>query len=496
MPPGSSRTLRRGLSALACAVLLAGLVGALPAASQTTRSHSAPALHRAAAPDFAALVASRTATVVDIHTLRAWRDPLDASSSDSNEAEFTPDGEFADRLAWPMPTAAPLGGQVRDLASGLIVASDGLIMTSAHVVAHADEAQVRLADGRRFAARLVGSDARSDIALLKIDAQALPVATIGNSSRLRPGDWVASIGAPFGFRGSVTSGVVSARNRFIAGAGDVPYIQTDVAINPGSSGSPLFNSRGEVVGLNSMIYTGSGGYMGVSFAVPIDLAMQSMAQLLSGGQVHRVRLGAQLQDMTPPLAQSFGLPQATGVLVAKIEAGGAAEQAGLAMGDVLTSFDGRAVAGLPELLRQVADRMPGTSSRLGYWRQGAMHSALVVWREEPAAGGRTLQPRAPARVHDGLGLRLAELPPARREQLQVDGGLLVLESEGAARAEGIRAGDVVVAINDRPVARVEDFRSALAEVPPSRPAALLVMRERRLTYVPVATSAPQPMRRP
>lgn len=479
---------------VASATVLAGWGSAPPAwAEQASSKATSPS--SAEGSGFAALVASRKATVVEIHTLRAWRGPSDRDADSA--VDFTPDGEFADRLAWPLPTAAPYiqVPQIRDLASGFIVAADGLIMTSAHVLAYAEEAQVRLADGRRFAARLLGSDARGDVALLKIDAHGLPVATIGNSSKLRAGDWVASIGAPFGFGGSVTSGVVSAKDRFIGGAGEVPYIQTDVAINPGSSGSPLFNSRGEVVALNSMIYTGSGGYMGVSFAVPIDLAMRSMSQILSAGGMQRVRLGAQLQELTPPLAQSFGLEQATGALVAKVEAGSAADEAGLAMGDVVTAVDGRPVAGLPALLRQISERTPGSSSILSYWRQGALRSARVLWTQVPDAGSAMPVAAAELPVQDGLGLRLGELSAQRRQQLRLEGGLLVQESAGAARSEGIRAGDVVVAVNDRPVARVEDFQAALAQLPPGRPVALLMMRERRLSYVPVRTQPPYPLRR-
>ena len=479
---------------LASATLLVGGGTALPAWAQHARGGKAIAAS-SEANGFAALVASRKATVVEIHTLRAWRGLSDRDADTG--ADFTPDGEFADRLAWPLPTAAPQiqVPQVRDLASGFIVAADGLIMTSAHVLSNADEAQVRLADGRRFAARLVGSDARSDVALLKIDARGLPVAVMGNSSRLRAGDWVASIGSPFGFAGSVTSGVVSATDRFIGGAGDVPYIQTDVAINPGSSGSPLFDSRGEVVALNSMIYTGSGGYMGVSFAVPIDLAMRSMARLLSSGGMQRVRLGAQLQELTPPLAQSFGLIQATGALVSKVESGSAADEAGLVIGDVVTAIDGRPVTGLPQLLRQISERVPGSTSNLSYWRQGALRSAGVLWAQEPDAASAGQPATLEAQAQDGLGLRLSELPAARRQQLRIEGGLLVQESGGAARSEGIRAGDVVVAVNDRPVARIEDFQAALAQLPAGRPVALLMMRDRRLTYVPVRTEAPYPLRR-
>ncbi|MBS0454462.1 MAG: trypsin-like peptidase domain-containing protein [Proteobacteria bacterium] len=484
---------------LASATVLAGWGGVQPAWAQ--HQHAAAKMARPAPSPrqgggFAALVASRSAAVVEIHTLRGWRGTSDADADSG--AEFMPDGEFADRLAWPLPTASPYAQapQARDLASGFIVAADGLVMTSAHALTNAEQAQIRLADGRLFDARLVGSDPRTDVALLRIDARGLPTAPIGSSARLRTGDRVAAIGSPFGFAGSVTSGVVSAKDRFIGGAGEVPFIQTDVPINPGSSGSPLFDGRGEVVALNSMIYTGSGGYMGVSFAVPIDLAMRSMSRILaSGGSVQRVHLGAQLQALTPPLARSFGLADATGALVAKVEPGSAADDAGLAMGDVLTTMDGRPVAGLPQLLRQISEHAPGSTSLISYWRQGALRSTRVLWPREPErAGARPAPVLDEMAQQDGLGLRLAELSVQRRQQLGVDGGLLVQESGGTARSEGIRAGDVVMAVNDRPVARVEDFRAALADLPAGRPVALLMIRDRRLTYVAVRTEPPTPLR--
>ena len=265
----------RLLSTLACACLLCAC-GISPAQLQQPGGKSSA--RQAAA--FSTLVVSRSATVVDISTLRIGRD----ESEGDMDLEFSPENDFADRLAWPLPVSARIS-QIRDLASGLILSSDGHILTSAHVVANIDEAQVRLDDGRRFTARVVGADRRSDVGLLKIDADGLPVAVIGDSSQLAPGDWVAAIGAPFGFHGSVTTGVVSAKDRLIAGAGEIPFIPTDVAINPGSSGSPLFNSHGEVVAINSMIYSGSGGYMGLSFAVPINLAMHIAEQLRTTGTV-------------------------------------------------------------------------------------------------------------------------------------------------------------------------------------------------------------------
>ena len=387
----------------------------------------------------------------------------------------------------PLPASARIS-QIRDLASGIILSSDGLILTSAHVVAHVDEAQVRLDDGRRFMARLVGSDRQTDVALLKIDADGLPVAVIGDSSQLAPGDWVAAIGAPFGFHGSGTTGVMSAKDRLIAGAGEIPFIQTDVAINPGSSGSPLFNSRGEVVGINSLIYSGSGGYMGLSFAVPINLAMHIAEQLRTTGTVRRARLGAEFQEVTPLLAESFGLARPAGALVVKVELESPARRAGLAAGDSVTAIDGAPFSHFSDLLQRIAGRTPGTRSRLELWRRGGTHTIWITLSEQP--GSRFPSPVATAPDwNDGLGLSLGELSAAARQQLRVDGGQLVRESSGPARSEGIRAGDLIVAINEQRLERVDEFRRALSHMPTGQTVALLVMRDRRLAFVPIRSSA-------
>ncbi|WPG41385.1 trypsin-like peptidase domain-containing protein [Variovorax sp. EBFNA2] len=428
-------------------------------------------------------VASRSISVVDISTLRIGRD----ESLESIELEIAPEHDFADRLAWPLAASARIS-QIRDLASGVIIDGDGLILTSAHVVTNVDEAQVLLHDGRRFTARVVGVDKRTDVGLLKIDATALPVAVIGDSSTLGVGDWVAAISSPFGFQGSLTAGVVSAVGRVMGGAGDIPFIQTDVAINPGSSGSPLFNSRGEVVGINSMIYSGSGGYMGLSFAVPINLAMGIAGQLREHGVVHRAYLGAQFQEMTPALAQSFELPSATGALVVRVEADSPAQAAGLAQGDAVLSLDGKPLARLADLPQQIAQRSPGSRVQLEVWRAGTRRLLQASLRTQPASPESRFAP-AVSEWNDGLGLSLAELSPLQRVQLRIDSGLLVRESSGPARSEGIRAGDVVVALNMVNLYRVDDFARGLAQISPGGTVALLVLRDRRLAYVAVRLPA-------
>ncbi len=299
---------------------------------------------------------------------------------------------------------------------------------------------------------------------------------------------MAAISSPFGFHGSVTAGVVSAVGRVLAGAGDIPFIQTDVAINPGSSGSPLFNSRGEVMGINSMIYSGSGGYMGLSFAVPINLAMQIAGQLREHGAVRRAYLGAEFQEVTPALAQSFELPSATGALVVRVEADSPAQAAGLAQGDAVLSLDGKPLAHFADLPQQIAQRQPGSRMQLEVWRHGAHRMLQVSLRAQSAPPQSSFTAAAPE-WNDGLGLSLGELSPVQRLQLRVDSGLLVREASGPARSEGIRAGDVVVALNTVKLYRMDDFRQSLAQVSPGKTVALLVMRDHRFAYVAVRLPA-------
>ena len=475
-------SVMRCLAVLSLACLLgacASGTGASPGSVANAGIATTGGFRTRPAPSFASLVASRSASVVDISTLRIGR----GENADDIELEFAPESDFADRLAWPIPANVRIS-QIRDLASGVILSSDGFVLTSAHVLANIDEAQVRLGDGRRYSARVIGIDKQTDVGLLKIDATGLATAVIGDSSQLKPGDWVAAIGAPFGFHGSVTAGVVSAVDRLIGGAGEIPFIQTDVAINPGSSGSPLFDSRGEVVAINSMIYSGSGGYMGLSFAVPINLAMKVAAELKKTGQVLRAQVGADFQQMTPALAQSFGLPESTGALVVRVDADGPAQAAGVLRGDVVIAFDGAPISHFTELLQRIAAGSPGSRHRLEVWRRGAKHTVSVTLTEHRARKA-AVQVDLASEWGDGLGLSLGELSPAQHLQLGSDAGLLVRAATGVARSEGIRVGDLIVAVNDIPVDRIPDFRDSLSNLPPGRTVALLVMRDHRLAYVPV-----------
>jgi serine protease Do len=428
-------------------------------------------------------IASRSAAGVEIVTLRLadlWElDP------DWPREEFAGAGTGAAR-AGPRRVFDP----ARDVASGVIVAADGLILTNAHVVAEADEVQVLLADGRRFPSRVLGLDLDTDVALLKIEAAGLPVAVIGDSSALAAGDWVFAIGAPFGFQGSVTGGIVSASNRLVTGAGRVALIQTDVAINPGSSGGPLLNLRGEVVGINSVIYSGSGGYMGVSFAVPINLAMKVAAQLRKDGKVVRPHLGVETQEVTPALAKAFRLPKAGGALVLRVESDSPAQAGGLAAGDILLAVDGSPIGGVADLLARIDERLPGTRSVLQVWRRAALLSLPVTLAAASSSAPPVTAAPAPE-WRQGLGLELTEPSATHLSQLRAANGLLVQDAVGAARSEGIRPGDLIVALDDQPIARLADFRRLLAAAAPGSTVALLVLRDGRLAYVPIRMP-PQP----
>ncbi|QGJ19393.1 MULTISPECIES: trypsin-like peptidase domain-containing protein [unclassified Polaromonas] len=460
--------------------LLAGL--AVCAAVIPASAHAEP-LARRPSLSAGAIVASRGAGVVEISTINAWV----PSGSAEPEPEFAPPDTFGDQLARPQPISLA-HGEARDLASGFVLTADGYIVSSAHVLWDAQEAQVRLQDGRHFPARLVGLDRISDVALLKIDATGLSPAPIGDSSRLAVGDWVAAIGSPFGFPGSVTAGIVSAKNRALSGSGETGFLQTDVAINPGSSGSPLFNADGEIVGLNSLIYSGSGGYMGVSFSVPINLAVDIAWRLRSQGRIRRAWLGARLQGMTAALAHSFGVRDPTGALVVQVTPGGPAAQAGLLRGDIITAFNGAKVRDFSSLALQMSDHGTSTPGTLEVWREGLKRTATVLLAEAPASAPRPLAAPAPGDL-PRLGLALAESGRDLQAQLGIKGGLLVRQAAGLSRSEGIQAGDVLIAANELSLDSVEDFDRVLSRLEPGSSLALLVMRDGNAAYVPLRIPA-------
>lgn len=331
--------------------------------------------------------------------------------------------------------------------SGFIISADGYILTNTHVVQDADEILVRLFDKREFAARVIGTDKRSDVALLKIDATGLPHATFGDTRRLRVGDWVVAIGSPFGFDSSVTAGIVSAKGRSLPDETLVPFIQTDVAINPGNSGGPLFNLKGEVIGINSQIYSRSGGFMGISFAIPIEVAMDVQAQLRQDGRVRRGRIGVVIQDVTREMADSFGLSQASGALVSKVDPQGPAAKAGVQVGDIVLKFDGQAVASSAELPRIVGATRPGRMASIQVWRGGAMKAVQIAVSEFPDDGpravARTPTPTKLQRDGNKLGLVTQDLSREQKRDLDIEQGAAIREATGVAARAELRPGDVI-----------------------------------------------------
>jgi serine protease Do len=369
------------------------------------------------------------------------------------------------------------------LGSGFVVSSDGYIVTAYHIVEDAfnDEVIVRLADGRELPGRVVGMDRATDIGLVKIAAQGLPRVRIGDPALLRPGEWVVTIGTPFGLDHSVAAGIVSTTARAIPSETHIRLIQSDVAINPGHSGGPLFNLRGEVVGMNSMIFSSSGGSMGLSFAIPIDIAMRVVEQLRAHGSITRGRIGVLLQEVTPELAQAFRLPRATGALVTAVELHAPAERAGLRAGDAVIRFGGKPVDTHVQLLTLAADTAPGTQVQVDFIRDGAPRHATV--RVAPAEDAR--ERRADLGGTDRLGFRLAPLPDAQRRRLRLESGLVVQRAEGAARRAGIFPGDIILSVNGQPVPSAEAFRAAVDTARAGEALALLVERFGTRDFVPL-----------
>lgn len=375
----------------------------------------------------------------------------------------------------------------RGAGSGFIVSSDGYILTNAHVVSGADEVIVKLIDKRKFTAKVIGTDTRTDVAVLKITSPSkLPVVKLGNPAQLRVGEAVAAIGSPFGFENSVTAGIVSAKGRTLPSESYVPFIQTDVPINPGNSGGPLFNMRGEVVGINSQIYSRSGGYQGVSFAIPIDVAMEVVNQLKTGNKISRGWLGVIIQEVSSDLADSFGLDRPRGALVSQVTPGSPAEKSGLQASDVILSFAGKPVEDSSDLPRMVGMTKPGVKVPVQVWRRGAMKEISVVLGELPT--DEVVAQGQDNRAYSRGGLALSNLTPEHRRALKIDHGLLVEETTGDAARAGIRTGDIILAVNNTTMRTVEDFRKIIATIPKGKSAAILVRRGDGSLYIPLKIS--------
>ena len=381
----------------------------------------------------------------------------------------------------------PRDFESKSVGSGFIISSDGYILTNTHLVDGADEINVKLTDKREFRAKLIGADRKTDIALLKIDATGLPKVTQGDPNEMKVGEWVVAIGSPFGFENSVTAGIVSAKGRSLAQENFVPFIQTDVAINPGNSGGPLFNMDGEVVGVNSQIYSRTGGFMGLSFAIPIDVARDISTQLIASGKVSRGRIGVLIQEITKELAESFGLPKPAGALVASVQKGGPADKAGIQARDVILKFDGKTVNSSGDLPRIVGSTKPGTKVQMQVWRNGSTKEFTITVDElpedeKPAArsGKRGKMPDTANRI----GLSLIELTSDQKKELETESGLLVEDMvPGIASRAGVRPGDVILSINNQDVKTVDQFNQLLNKVEKGRNIALLVKRGDTATFI-------------
>ena len=465
--------LRRRLYLGALALCL-GVPGAL----------AAPPVGAQGLPDFTELVEKVGPAVVGIRTTERTR------SAARGNGEIDEDMlEFFRRFGIPIPNQRPNPRapqqpvpdpepQTRGVGSGFILSADGYVMTNAHVVDGAEEVIVTLTDAREFKAKIIGADKRSDVALVKIEATGLPVVRVGDVSRLKVGEWVIAIGSPFGLESTVTAGIVSAKAR---DTGDlVKLIQTDVAINPGNSGGPLINMRGEVVGINSQIYSRSGGYMGISFAIPIDAATRVSASLRANGRVVRGRIGVAIGPVTKEVAESIGLGKPIGAMVSNVEAGGPADKAGVEAGDIITKVDGRAVEKFGDLPRMVGMTKPGAKTALQIFRRGAYRDLSVTVvefeAERSASSVPGRDPAKPPAAAGMLGLTVADLGEAQRRELKIKGGVRVEGVEGGAARAGVREGDVLLSIDNAEVGNVKQFEAAVAKLDKARAATVLVRR--------------------
>lgn len=470
------------LRSVALACMFTGLAGAM-VVPQLAMAQPATAVR--GLPDFTDLVDQVGPSVVNIRTVEKASSRTGGANGMNEEML-----EFFKRFGVPIPNVPRQErpqrpqqeeeNQPRGVGSGFILTSDGFVMTNAHVVEGADQVIVTLTDKREFRAKIVGADKRTDVALVKIEATGLPAVKVGDLSRLRVGEWVMAIGSPFGLENTVTAGIVSAKQR---DTGDyLPFIQTDVAINPGNSGGPLINMRGEVVGINSQIYSRSGGFMGISFAIPMDEAIRVSDQLKATGRVTRGRIGVQIGQVSRDVAESIGLGKATGALVTGVEPGSPADKAGVEAGDIITRFDGKSIEKVADLPRFVGNTKPGSKATVTVFRRGSSRDLAVtvaeIEAEKPVvarASEREEKPKASPAAQQ-IGLAVAELPDAQKKELKLQGGVVVATATDAAARAGLREGDVILAIANTEVAGVREFEAVLAKADKSKPINVLYRR--------------------
>lgn len=471
-----TKTLKPAAVIAAAAIAFSGaLLSATPAVASGLAPQTTVATTQL--PDFVQLVEKYGKGVVNISTVREARvvEGADPFGFDERHAEI-----FR-RFGFPFPFG---GGprqepERRGTGSGFIVSADGLILTNHHVVDGADEIKVRLTDNREFTGKVLGSDAKTDIAVVKIDAKDLPYLTMGNSDELKVGEWVAAIGSPFGLDNTVTSGIVSAKSRKLPSDQYVPFIQTDVAVNPGNSGGPLFNMKGEVVGINSQIFSTSGGFMGLSFAIPSNLAMQIKDQLVKNGKVTRGRIGVVIQSVTQDLAESFGMKTPKGAIVSQVEKDGPAAKAGLQEGDIITAVNGKAIDDSVDMPVIIGSMAPGSIAKLSIIRNNKDMTLDVKVEEAPNESASSNASKTAAA--NKLGVTVRPLNDEEKAKAETE-GLLVTESTGAARKAGIREGDIIVNVNGVKIKKTDDLARVLEK---NKNLRVLVQRRDGRIFIPV-----------
>jgi len=436
-------------------------------------------------PDFTDLIEAVGPAVVNIRTTEKLKQGQGAGG-DEEMQEFLR-RFFGNQVPRPAPRnrrGVPQDEEVqRGVGSGFIISNDGYVLTNAHVVAGADEVLVTLTDRREFKARVLGADTRTDVALLKVEAANLPRLAMGDSGKIRVGEWVIAIGSPFNLDNTVTAGIISAKSR---DTGDyLPLIQSDVAVNPGNSGGPLINMRGEVIGINSQIATLSGGYNGISFAVPIDEVMRVADQLKKSGKVTRGRLGVEIGEVSKEVAESLGLGKARGVEVARVEAGGPAEKGGIKVGDIILKFNGALIERTGDLPRLVGSTPVGSRAVVTVWRKGAQQDiavSIVELEDEKVKKLPVKKPKA-EQAPNAIGLHVSDLSGAQRKELKIESGVVVEAAEGAAARAGLRPGDLILQLNNVEVKDAKQFNAMVAKLDPRKSAAVLVRREETTQYL-------------
>ncbi len=452
------------------------------AATAPVAANAAPVNYGSSLPDFTTLVDRYGIAVVNVSVI----EKLQPAADFNGMPNLSPDDPFYDffKRFRGQPRGQPRGQQQpnRGIGSGFIISPDGYILTNAHVVADASEVTVRMSDRRELSATVVGIDRKSDVAVIKVNARNLPTVTIGDPSRIKPGEWVVAIGSPFGLENSVTAGIVSATSRALPSDGFVPFIQTDVPVNPGNSGGPLFNMRGEVIGINSQIYSQSGGYMGISFAIPIDVAVGVKDQLVKYGKVSRGRIGVTIQDVNQDFAESFGLDRPRGALVSSVERDGPAAKAGIEPGDVILKVGSTDIKRSNDLPALIAGLKPGSSASIEVFRKGA-NKEFSVGIGELKEATEPLAKTALKQEPNKLGLSVRALTSAEQREAQTEGRLVVEEVSGPAARAGVQPGDVILGVNGSKVGSSAELTAATGKG--RKTVALLVQRDGAQIYIPI-----------